>query len=162
MATNMASTSTASMNDHGLTPMQLSDLQDAAQALDALLLRSVFAIRNNQWTHPTTKEVADWRERQLVDFFFFFFNVLTIFRGLFFFFSGKSPTYCRRSHPPRLFVWHVPNYLPIVFGPLCARLAKIGIGPPVAFQIYCGTTRLLHHSCIKTWRIILHLYRMRR
>jgi hypothetical protein len=66
MATNAASSSKALTSGHGLTPTQLADLQEAVLALDAHLLRSVAAIRNNEWTRPTTRQIADYRVRELV------------------------------------------------------------------------------------------------
>lgn len=69
MATNLASTSTAPIGAHCMTPSQLSDFIDAVTALDAHLLRSVKALRNNEWKRPATKQIADYRVRELVVFF---------------------------------------------------------------------------------------------
>ena len=70
---NNASTSTATTGNHALTPTQLSDLQDAVMALDVYLLRSVKALRSNEWNRPGMKQIADYQVRELVVRFFFFF-----------------------------------------------------------------------------------------
>ena len=64
------------MAGYALTPSQLSNLQDAVLALDAHLLRSVHALRNNEWIRPGIKELADYKVRDLVVCFLFFFAIL--------------------------------------------------------------------------------------
>ena len=53
---------------HSLTASQLSELQGAAQALDACLLCSVRDMRNNRWVLPNAKHVADCLVRELLVF----------------------------------------------------------------------------------------------
>ena len=69
---DMESTASTPSDLHGLTAGQLSELQGAVQALDAHLLVCVDDLRNNRWTRPNAKHVADCLVRELAVISFFF------------------------------------------------------------------------------------------
>lgn len=74
----MASTSSAPSDMHGLTAIQLSELEGAVQALDSYLSLCVDDMRNNRWVHPNAKHIADCLVRELVVLYFLLFIFMLI------------------------------------------------------------------------------------
>lgn len=58
-------TSTASGDLH-LSPAQVATLENAVRKLDTFLLKSVEEMRQNLWVRPETKDVVDYRLRELL------------------------------------------------------------------------------------------------
>jgi hypothetical protein len=52
--------------DHNLSPAQVLTLAQAVRELDAFLVKSVEDKRRKLWVRPETKDVVDYRVRELL------------------------------------------------------------------------------------------------
>jgi hypothetical protein len=56
----------AASGEHNLSPEQVMNLANAIQELDAFLVKSVEDNRRNLWVRPETKDIVDYRTRELL------------------------------------------------------------------------------------------------